>query len=142
MVKSEFYRCLEPADTIKIGTYVGTHLKVGDIVLLEGSLGSGKTTFVKGIAASIGIEDEITSPTFTIISIYKGKEDLYHIDLYRIQTPGELDELGLEEYLYGKGISVIEWGERIEDHIQGYPVKVVITIKENGEREIAITGLK
>jgi tRNA threonylcarbamoyladenosine biosynthesis protein TsaE len=129
-VKKEYFVCVTPDDTMKIGTYVGTRLKQGDIVLLEGSLGSGKTTFVKGIAASIGIDDEVTSPTFTIISI-----------LYRIETHHELDELGLEEYLYGKGIAVIEWGEKIEDHIRDAVVKVVISINEKGERTITITGL-
>ncbi|MBN1699873.1 MAG: tRNA (adenosine(37)-N6)-threonylcarbamoyltransferase complex ATPase subunit type 1 TsaE [Spirochaetales bacterium] len=136
----ERYRCRKPDDTIHIGKEIGTRLKAGDIVLLKGSLGAGKTTFVKGIAASIGIEDEVTSPTFTIISVYSGNVDLYHIDLYRIEGDDDLEELGLYDYLYGEGISVIEWGERIEDRIQGLPLSIVIDIKENGEREITVTG--
>ncbi len=134
-----------PEETLRCGFTLGGRLKRGDTVCLFGELGSGKTTMVKGIAAALGIpERSITSASFTIIAEYTGQVDnmavpFYHIDLYRIGGPDELDSLGVEEYIGKDGISVIEWAERmgaVEDCIS---VKLEILGEE--KREIIIEGI-
>ena len=100
-------------DTIRLGRIIGEQLGKGDIISLEGSLGTGKTTLVKGIGQALEIEDEITSPSFTIVSSYSGKYDLFHIDLYRIEHVAELEDIGIDEILYGNGIAIIEWCEKM-----------------------------
>lgn len=92
--------------------YAGT-LRAGDIVLLYGEMGAGKTVFTKGIAAGLGIEDEILSPTYAYMNDYYGK--LYHYDCYRLSSGGQADRLGLTEYFGGEGVCVIEWPENIAD---------------------------
>lgn len=88
-------------------------LKEGDILSLTGELGAGKTCFVKGLATGLGIEKTITSPTFNLIREYKGKLPLYHFDVYRIKKVDELFDLGYEEYFFGDGVTVVEWGDKI-----------------------------
>lgn len=116
-------------------------MKKGDIVCLEGSLGSGKTTLVKGMALAFGIEDEVTSPTFTIVSAYHGDPDLFHIDLYRIDQLDQLDDIGIDEFLYGNGIAVVEWGEKMASLLPETAIRILITIKKDNSREISVTGL-
>jgi tRNA threonylcarbamoyladenosine biosynthesis protein TsaE len=89
-------------------------LRPGSVILLRAGLGAGKTTLTKGIALGLGIRETVTSPTYTIISEYHGRLDLYHIDLYRIDDPGELENLGLRDILGGSGASVVEWSEKLE----------------------------
>lgn len=98
-------------DTYKLAKNVAENLKGGEIILLEGELGAGKTTFTKGLAKALGIIDEVVSPTFIMMREYQGKLPLYHFDLYRIGDEEELDELGLKDYLYGEGVCVIEWNK-------------------------------
>ena len=89
-------------------------LKAGDIVLLQGDLGAGKTTFVKGLAKFFKVAPKkVNSPTFVIMNYYKGKFPLYHFDLYRLENPKAIDTLDFDEYFYGEGISVIVWEERL-----------------------------
>lgn len=101
--------------TIEEGRLLGSILKKGDVVCLEGELGTGKTAFTAGIAKALGIEGYIKSPTFTIVNEYKGKLPLYHFDVYRISDSSEMFEVGFEEYLYGNGVVVIEWANMIKD---------------------------
>ena len=134
-----------PEETFRIGYSLGKRLKKGDTVCLFGDLGSGKTTFVKGIASALGIaERDITSASFTIISEHTGTVDdvpvpLYHIDLYRLRGPDELDSLGVEEYIGRDGISVIEWAERLERVEDS--VSVTLDIVGDEKREIVIRGV-
>lgn len=102
-----------------LGRRIARELQAGDIVSLEGGLGAGKTTIAKGIIAGLGITETVTSPTYTIISEYAGRLPVYHMDLYRIDDPEELTQIGLEEYLYGRGISLIEWIDRMRELPEG-----------------------
>ena len=99
--------------TIEIGKALGRLLNTGDIVCINGDLGTGKTVFTNGIAKSLGIKEHITSPTFTIVNEYSGRVPFYHFDVYRISDSEEMFEIGFEEYLYGEGIVVIEWADII-----------------------------
>ncbi|MBI2902487.1 MAG: tRNA (adenosine(37)-N6)-threonylcarbamoyltransferase complex ATPase subunit type 1 TsaE [Candidatus Methylomirabilis oxyfera] len=102
-----------PEETRALGEALGRHACAGDLIALIGDLGSGKTVFVAGLAAGLGIDPDthVSSPTFTIMHRYLGRLPLYHIDLYRIDGPEALLALGLEEYLEGDGVAVVEWAE-------------------------------
>ena len=103
--------------TIALGKKIGQQLVAGDVLVLDGDLGAGKTTFTKGLAAGLEIPDIIKSPTFTIIHEYQdGRLPLYHMDAYRLENGGA-EDLGLEEYFYGDGVSVVEWAEFVEDEL-------------------------
>ncbi len=111
--------------TIELGKKIGSFLKKGDIIALQGTLAAGKTTITKGIALSLGIEEPITSPTFTLISEYEGNMPLYHLDVYRLDGVDSFIDLGTDDLLYGEGVSIIEWSEKIMSELP----KDVITIK-------------
>ncbi len=134
-----------PEETIEIGYRIGKILKPGMVVALEGKLGAGKTTLVKGIARALDINEEITSPSYIIISEYLGTYPLFHIDLYRINHSQELEDLGLEEIISSldlNGISVIEWSERAESMMPEDRIQVAIMIDADGNRIIDISGLE
>ncbi|MCL4369719.1 MAG: tRNA (adenosine(37)-N6)-threonylcarbamoyltransferase complex ATPase subunit type 1 TsaE [Chloroflexi bacterium] len=103
-----------PRETASVGAALGRCLQPGDILLLTGPLGAGKTCLTQGIAAGLGVEDYVKSPSFTLINEYHtaAGSPLYHIDLYRIGSPNEVHSFGLEEYLAGDGVVVVEWPER------------------------------
>lgn len=101
------------AETEALGEQLGARLKPGDLVLLAGPLGSGKTTFVRGMARGAGSDAQVQSPTFTLVRVYSGRVQLAHVDLYRVRAPGELADLGLDELL-DEGAMVIEWGDRLD----------------------------
>ena len=104
-------------ETMAIAAQLAQLLEPKDVILLEGDLGAGKTTFTKGLAKGLGIETVIKSPTYTLIREYtKGRLPLYHMDVYRLEDVGG-DDLGFEEYLYGNGVSVIEWAKFIEEEL-------------------------
>ncbi len=128
--------------TLKLGEYLGSILFPGCVICLKGDLGAGKTTFTKGIAKGLGIEEPVTSPTFTIINQYEGKNILYHIDTYRMDTLQDMIDLGVEEYLPAlDGITVVEWPELIEDILPSD--RLIINLIHGGEdlREISITAV-
>ena len=104
-------------NTIKLlGKKIGENLKSGDVLCLDGDLGVGKTVFTKGVAAGLGIKDDVSSPTFTLIQeYYGGRLPLYHFDVYRIDGPWDMDDLGYEEYFYGEGVCLVEWGSMIKE---------------------------
>ncbi|MDF2522859.1 MAG: hypothetical protein K0R31_500 [Clostridiales bacterium] len=102
-------------ETKEFGEKLGIILKAGDIICLNGDLGTGKTALTNGIAAGMDIKGYITSPTFTIVNEYAGRIPLYHFDVYRIADSEEMFEIGFEEYLNGNGVVVIEWAEQIRD---------------------------
>jgi len=128
-------------ETKDIGRRLGEKLKQGDVVCLYGDLGAGKTTMVKGIASALGIhERDITSASFTIIAEHNGRVPFYHIDLYRV-TPGELPDLGLQEYFGPDSIAVIEWAERAGGEVPDHSIRVKLTYREENTREIEIQGI-
>ena len=102
-----------PAETEAFGERFGKRLRPGDLVLLTGELGAGKTTFVRGVARGIGSSAPVASPTFQLVRIYAGPMQLAHIDLYRIERTSELADLGLDELL-DQGAAVVEWGDRLD----------------------------
>jgi tRNA threonylcarbamoyladenosine biosynthesis protein TsaE len=129
-------RTKSPAETWQAGYDLGRTLQPGQVVALYGELGAGKTVFVKGIAAAFGIPSEdVTSASFTIIAEYDSTPPLYHIDLYRIASPEDLESTGVHEYLGGRGVAVIEWAERIE--LQ-HAISVRIEHQSENERIISI----
>ena len=101
------------AQTRRLGGRLGMLLKGGEIIALEGTLGSGKTCWVQGMGMGLELPDPVTSPTFTMVNESHGRLPLYHIDMYRINQVSEALDLGLEDYLYGEGVCVIEWADRV-----------------------------
>ncbi|MDR2766773.1 MAG: tRNA (adenosine(37)-N6)-threonylcarbamoyltransferase complex ATPase subunit type 1 TsaE [Treponema sp.] len=130
-----------PYETEALGEALAGVLRSGNVVALSGSLGAGKTTFTRGIARGLGIEEETTSPTYTIISEYEGVLPLNHIDAYRLGGERDFYEIGGEEVIGGGGVSVVEWPEKISGALPAESVMVSISVLEDGRREIAIRGL-
>lgn len=114
-------------DTFRIGKNLGEQARRGQVVCLEGDLGVGKTVFTQGFALGIGIDENINSPTFTIVQEYEsGRIPFYHFDVYRIGDVEEMDEIGFEEYLYGDGVCLIEWANLIQEILPANYTKVMI----------------
>lgn len=124
-------------ETEKIAEDFAKTLKSGDIVLLSGDLGAGKTQFTKGVAKGLGINDTIPSPTFTIMNSYENR--LFHFDLYRLHSFEELMNVGAEEFLYSNGISILEWPECVGlENFPDYAIMVTILKLDEFKREIVI----
>lgn len=124
--------------TRRLGVRLGKLLQGGEIVGLIGELGTGKTCFVRGLTEGLGVSQEtwIRSPTFTLVNEYHGRLPIYHIDLYRIDSTGELEELNLREYLYSNGVSLIEWFEyfpagEVDDHLE-----IQLAYREGNKRQL------
>ena len=108
---------LSAEETELFGYEMGRAAKSGEVYCLSGDLGVGKTVFTKGFARGLDIDDNITSPTFTIINEYEGRLPLYHFDVYKVGDPDEMDYIGCDEYFFGNGVCLIEWAEFISDII-------------------------
>ncbi|MDR2900908.1 MAG: tRNA (adenosine(37)-N6)-threonylcarbamoyltransferase complex ATPase subunit type 1 TsaE [Treponema sp.] len=128
-------------ETLAAGEKIGKRLHKGSIVALEGGLGAGKTQLTKGIALGLGIHEEITSPTYTIISEYDGSIPLFHIDTYRLKGSDDFINIGAEELLYGNGVCVIEWSNIVADMLPEKKVSVKIKILDDGKRLICVDGM-
>jgi len=109
-----------PDETIKIGQRIGSQLRGGEVLALCGPLGSGKTHLIKGIAQGAGAADgrKVNSPTFVIVNEYSGRFDIYHIDVYRINSIGEFEMLGFDDFCYPQSVVLIEWADKIESALQ------------------------
>jgi tRNA threonylcarbamoyladenosine biosynthesis protein TsaE len=130
-----------PEETITLGRTFVSLLTPPKIVLLRGDLGAGKTTLVKGIAAGFGAaaEDDVTSPTFTLVHEYRGPgANLYHIDLYRVDTPRQLETLGLDDLISGKSVLLIEWGEKFPRFVRERDVEIALERVGDSERRIRV----
>ena len=115
MTSALHIRTSSPEETQQVGRIVGEQARPGDIYLLTGPLGAGKTCLTQGIAWGLGVPGYARSPTFVLMTRYQGRLTLYHLDLYRISDPGEAWDLGLEEQLFGDGVCVVEWADRAEE---------------------------
>ena len=117
--------CME--DTTKFAYEMAQNAEPGQVSALIGDLGVGKTVFTKGFAEGLGIEEPVSSPTFTILQIYEeGRLPLYHFDVYRIEEPEEMEEVGFDDYIYGDGVCLIEWANRIEEILPEETIYIVI----------------
>ena len=127
------YETDSPQGTFELGRQIGLQSRPGQIYTLEGELGVGKTVLTQGVAAGLGITEPVSSPTFTILQEYEeGRLPFYHFDVYRIGDVEEMDEIGYEDYIYGQGVSLIEWANLIEEILPEHYTK--ITISKNLER--------
>ncbi|MBQ0039502.1 MAG: tRNA (adenosine(37)-N6)-threonylcarbamoyltransferase complex ATPase subunit type 1 TsaE [Treponema sp.] len=126
-------------ETIELGRKIGALLKPGDVIAMTGTLAAGKTTITKGIAESLGVSENITSPTFCLISEYDGtKMPLYHMDVYRLEGAEDFINLGTEDMLYGNGVCIIEWSEKVQSELPKKTIYMTITPHEDGTRNICI----
>ncbi len=141
MAEEYSYQCESIAETLEIGQMIAKHISSGALISLRGPLGAGKTVIAKGIAQALGITEAIVSPTFTLIQEYEGTLPLIHMDLYRIDGVEDFEGIGGEELLYQKGITLIEWSEKIDEILPPHTIYVTIEIGENQKRVITIKGL-
>lgn len=116
-------------ELIALGKQLGKLLEKQDVIILSGDLGAGKTTFTKGIAKGLGIDQMIKSPTYTIVREYEGRLPLYHLDVYRIGN--DPDSIDLDDFLYGEGVTIIEWGELLDESLLGD--YLLISISHHGD---------
>lgn len=131
-------------ETFDIGKKIALNLQKGDIICLIGNLGSGKTVLTKGIASGLGVnKDRVISPTFVLIRQYqiKNKLRLYHFDLYRLNSINDILELGYEEYLYGDGVAVIEWADKLKCLMPKQYLKICLSVKGREKRKIDWTAV-
>ncbi len=127
-----------PEDTFRAALAEGPRLRPGDVLALTGDLGAGKTQWVKGLAAGLGSAASVTSPTFTLIHEYPGgRLPLYHLDCYRLERPEELLAIGIDDYLDGRGVVVIEWADKFPPLMPAATRWVRFTIVQGDDREIA-----
>lgn len=127
------------ADTQRAGSLLASQLRPGDVIALRGGLGMGKTVFVRGLAAGLGISDRVSSPTFALVHEYRGKIPLYHFDMYRVASGGDLESTGFFDYLGSGGICAVEWSENIADELPADCITVAIERGEgDGDRIITI----
>ena len=130
------------AETFELAKKIAKNLKPGDVLALYGDLGCGKTVFARGIAAGLGIEDEVTSPTFALVHEYHGSENsLYHFDMYRVSGYESLCSTGFFDYMDMRGILLIEWSENIEEHLPEDAIKITIERTGDDTRQITVENL-
>ena len=122
-----------PENTFKIGSLLATVLKAGDVIALYADLGGGKTVFTQGICKGLGVNDYVTSPTFTLIQEYQGDKPVAHFDFYRLEKLDEIEALGLDTYFDSESVSIIEWADRAQTLLPGYRIDVSLNrIQING----------
>src|ERR1051325_5079390 len=126
-----------PGETAAIGRRLAADIRVGSVLALKGDLGSGKTMFVKGLVAGMGGRADVTSPTFTIVHEYRGgRLPVYHFDFFRLENRETVARLGLDDYLFGDGVSVIEWADRFPELIPQHARWILFETKSESQRAI------
>ena len=126
-----------PEETRALGVWLAGRLHAGDVVILTGDLGAGKSELARGIARGLGIRGPVPSPTFTILNVYtEGNVPLYHFDFYRLNSPDEIYEMGMDEYIGGDGIALIEWPDLCREVIPRDHLRVSLERKEDDTRQI------
>jgi tRNA threonylcarbamoyladenosine biosynthesis protein TsaE len=138
-MRREVYQSAGPNETLEIARRLGQSLRGDETVLLFGDLGAGKTVFAKGLAAGLGFEDEddVCSPSYTLLNIYQGRVPIYHFDLYRLAGEDEISDLGWEDYL-GRGVVIVEWAEKLAFEVEG--LQVIIETGEGDRRTITVAS--
>ncbi len=122
-------------DTKRWGEKLGLSLVCPVVIVLAGELGAGKTTFAQGLAKGLGIKEDVSSPSYNLLNIYQGRMFLYHFDFYRLEKEADLWELDLEEYFFGEGISLVEWGDKFPAVLPPAFLRVNFTYSLNAETE-------
>lgn len=135
-------RTTSPEETLALGRRIAGKLTPGAVIALKGGLGAGKTCLAAGIAQGLGISETITSPTYTIVNEYTGRLPFCHIDAYRLAGDDDFNNSGVSELLYGNGIAVIEWSERIPRSIPANAITMLIEITGPTDRAIHISGME
>ncbi len=130
----------DDAGTRRLGSELAPLVAPGDVLLLTGDLGAGKTVLAKGLAAGLGVSEPVTSPTFNIMLVHEGRIPLYHFDLYRLDRPEQLEDVDYYGTLEADGVSIVEWGDQFPQADPGDRVLVRITIEGDTERRIDIAG--
>lgn len=133
--------CASAEATQALAARIGRHATPGTVLALSGDLGAGKTCFIQGLAAGLGVEDPVTSPTFVMVAEHAGRLPLYHVDLYRAESLEEIRRLGLEEMLDGPGVTAIEWAERADAVLPFRTVRVHIRGAGDEPRIVEIAGI-
>ncbi len=130
----------DPMETTELGKRLGQELRAGHVVGLVGSLGAGKTCFVQGVALGLGVDPRsyVSSPTFTLINEYQGRIPLYHIDLYRLSDPEELEEIGLDHYYRGEGVCLVEWFDRFPADLPPAYLRIEISVTGDLSRQFEV----
>lgn len=123
---------------MRLGEELADSLRPGDVLAITGELGSGKTTFVQGLAKGLGVEEFVNSPTFKIVNELEGRMPLYHLDFYRIESDDELIKLGIDHYLFGRGVAVIEWADRFPNFIPEGAFRIKMVSPSEITRKISI----
>jgi tRNA threonylcarbamoyladenosine biosynthesis protein TsaE len=130
-------KSINAGETEKTGKKIARIVKPADVICLFGSLGAGKTVMAKGICKGLAVKNFVNSPSFKIVNEYKGEFPVYHIDLYRLNSAREINDLGLDEYIYGNGITIIEWAEKLsKTNLPKKRIEIYIKIKNQNERLI------
>ena len=126
-------------ETRALGEQLAERLSAGDVVTLEGELGAGKSELARGIARGLGVTETVTSPSFTILNVYEsGRCPLYHFDWYRLESEEELYELGMDEYLGGDGVAVVEWAERCPEAVPENVLRIRLEVTGGESRRITV----
>jgi tRNA threonylcarbamoyladenosine biosynthesis protein TsaE len=138
------FETFSPTETERLGALLGERVPGGIVISLDGELGAGKTRFVKGLAQGLGSAELVTSPTFALLHLYKGARlELAHFDVYRLRKPEEMEALGYEEYFYGSGVTVVEWGTLIQRYLPEDYLQIwfkYMTREEGREIEMRAVG--
>jgi tRNA threonylcarbamoyladenosine biosynthesis protein TsaE len=138
MKAKESFTSRSPEDTQAIGERLGARLEAGDVVACIGELGAGKTCFLQGLARGLGVQADVTSPTFVLINQYRGRLPVYHVDAYRTESLTELVDLGVEELFHGDGVAVVEWADKLLPLLPSHAITVTITGLGDEPRQIVI----
>ncbi len=133
------YLTKSESETCALGAELARKLKRGDVVAFYGDLGAGKTAFIRGLVRGLGIEEPVTSPTFTVVNEYPGKLPVFHFDMYRLRDADELFDIGWEGYLAREGVCCVEWSENVPGAFDSGVIRVDIEKLSDTEREITIT---
>jgi len=134
----ETFTSRSPEDTQAIGERLGARLEAGDVVACIGELGAGKTCFLQGLARGLGVQADVTSPTFVLINQYRGRLPVYHVDAYRTESLSELVDQGVEELFHGNGVAVVEWADKLLPLLPPHAITVTITGLGDEPRQIVI----